>query len=120
MILCNLYSELGDLVDQQERIKIAEDCVDQIFNQFYDSEKKIIRENVYEDGSFSDSFDGRLINPGHGLEAMWFIMDLGQEFKRDEWIQKAIEIALNIIDHGWDNEMKLLRLGSGGALWAGR
>ena len=106
MILCNLYSELGDLVDQQERIKIAEDCVDQIFNQFYDLEKKIIRENVYEDGNFSDSFDGRLINPGHGLEAMWFIMDLGQEFKRDKWIQKAIDIALNIIDHGWDSEMK--------------
>ena len=106
MILCNLYSELGDLVDQQERIKIAEECVDQIFNHFYDSKKKIIRENVFTDGKFSDSFDGRLINPGHGLEAMWFIMNLGEEYKRDEWINKSIQIALNIVDHGWDNEMK--------------
>ena len=106
MILCNLYSELGDLVDQQERIKIAEECVDQIFNHFYDSKKKIIRENVFFDGKFSDSFDGRLINPGHGLEAMWFIMNLGEEYKRDEWINKSIQIALNIVDHGWDNEMK--------------
>lgn len=102
MILCNLYSELGELVDQKERKKIAEVCVNEIFEDFYDEKKKIIRENVYIDGTYSNSFDGRLINPGHGLEAMWFIMDLGVEFDNKLWIDKAVNIALNIIDHGWD------------------
>ena len=45
---------------------------------FYHSEFGLILENVHEDGSFSDSFEGRLLNPGHAIEAMWFIMDLGK------------------------------------------
>ena len=33
------------------------------------------------DNKFVDSFEGRLVNPGHGIEAMWFIMDLANRLK---------------------------------------
>jgi len=57
----------------------------------------LIVENVNSDGSLSDTFDGRLMNPGHALEAMWFIMDLGVRLNRPELIEKAVETTLK--DH---------------------
>jgi len=56
------------------------------------------------EGQLSDTFDGRLINPGHAIEAMWFIMDLGKRLERDDLIQKAVEITLNMLEYGWDHQ----------------
>ena len=39
----------------------------------------IIVENVDVDGNLVDCFEGRQVTPGHAIEAMWFIMDLGQK-----------------------------------------
>jgi 5-(carboxyamino)imidazole ribonucleotide synthase len=57
----------------------------------------LIVENVTADTEeLSDSFEGRVLNPGHAIEAMWFIMDLGERLNRPELIQKATEIALKV------------------------
>ncbi len=64
----------------------------------------LIVENVNEDGSLSDTFDGRLMNPGHAIEAMWFIMDLGKRMNRPELIEKAVETTLKTVEYGWDKE----------------
>ena len=59
----------------------------------------LIVENVTKDGRLSDSFEGRLLNPGHALEAMWFVMELGQRLERPELIEKAVDISLKMIEH---------------------
>jgi N-acylglucosamine 2-epimerase len=64
----------------------------------------LILENVAEDGSFSDSFEGRLINPGHGLEAMWFIIDIANRTQDKNLIQKAVNTSLAILEYGWDKK----------------
>ena len=51
----------------------------------------IIVENVDIDGSLVDCFEGRQVTPGHAIEAMWFIMDLGKRLNRPELIEKAKE-----------------------------
>ena len=66
-------NEFRALVD-----KLAREVVHEVMEVFYDEEKGLIRENVGADGSFVSSFEGRLLNPGHAIEAMWFIMDLGR------------------------------------------
>ena len=104
MILCNLYNELGDLVETDEKQLRTLDCVDEIFDLFWDERRGVILENISTSRSFSDSFEGRLVNPGHGLEAMWFIMDLGQQYDRKDWIVRAIAMALSIIEKGWDKK----------------
>lgn len=45
-----------------------------------------------------------LVNPGHGIEAMWFIMDLGERLNRPELIEEAVRTTLAIIEYGWDKE----------------
>ena len=49
----------------------------------------IIVENVDMDGNLVDCFEGRQVTPGHAIEAMWFIMDLGKRLNRPKLIEKA-------------------------------
>jgi len=104
MILCNLSLELEHILGK----KIVDDLIDEvlheILNVFYDPDLGFILENVYEDGSFCDSFEGRLLNPGHAIEAMWFIMDLGVRRNDPKLVEKATEISLKTLKHGWDQK----------------
>ncbi|ADY50615.1 N-acylglucosamine 2-epimerase [Pseudopedobacter saltans DSM 12145] len=104
MILSNLSIEIEHLLDKNLVEELINDVINEVMNVFYQEEHGIIFENVNQDGSFSDSFEGRLLNPGHTIEAMWFMMDLGVRLSKPELINKALEIALNALDYGWDKE----------------
>ncbi|MCF2633765.1 AGE family epimerase/isomerase, partial [Bacteroides thetaiotaomicron] len=64
----------------------------------------IIVENVDMDGNLVDCFEGRQVTPGHAIEAMWFIMDLGKRLNRPELIQQAMLTTLTMLDYGWDKQ----------------
>lgn len=49
-------------------------------------------ENVHPDGSFADTPDGRLVNPGHSLECAWFLMSEGVRRGDKNIIDKAKRI----------------------------
>lgn len=104
MILCNLALEIEHLLDKSVLDSTIETCLNEVMNVFYKEEYGLILENVTPDGKFSDTFEGRLLNPGHSLEAMWFIMDLGVKLSRQDIIDKAVKIALNTIEFGWDKQ----------------
>ena len=70
----------------------------------YRPELGLIVEHLGTDGQLVDCFDGRLLNPGHAIEAMWFIMDLGKRLGRQDLIDKAVQIALNEAEYGWDKQ----------------
>ena len=69
-----------------------------------DKEKKIILENVTVDSEFSDSHEGRLINPGHGNESIWFLLDLAVRFGDRELIARCEEILIANTEFGWDKQ----------------
>lgn len=105
MILCNLTLEIEHLLDEEIVEKTMQECIHEVIEVFHRPELGgIIVENIQLDGSLSDSFGGRLINPGHGIESMWFIMDLGMRLNRPELIQKAVDITLKTVAYGWDKE----------------
>lgn len=104
MILCNLVLEIEHLLDAKLVEDTIDTCIDTIMNKFYRPELGLILENIAPDGSFSDSFEGRLVNPGHGIEAMWFLMDLGERKKDGELARKAKDITLQLLEYGWDEE----------------
>lgn len=104
MILSNLSIELEHLLDKSLVNDLIEDVVNEVMNIFYQPEYGIIFENVNKDGSFSNTFEGRLLNPGHTIEAMWFMMDLGVRLKDKNLINKAMDIAIKALDYGWDKE----------------
>ncbi len=104
MILCNLSLEIEHLLPKQQVEETIQACIHEVMDIFYDPESGLILENVNPDGSFSDSFEGRLLNPGHTIEAMWFIMDLAARLKNKELMEKAVAIALRTLKYGWDEK----------------
>lgn len=104
MILCNLVLELEHLLDKSLIEQTINEGVHSVMEVFYQDDLGIILENVNPDGSFSDSFEGRLINPGHGLESMWFIMDIAERRNDHALIKKAVDISINILEYGWDKD----------------
>jgi N-acylglucosamine 2-epimerase len=78
--------------------------IHEVMEVFYQPDTGLILENVNEDGSFFDSFEGRLLNPGHAIEAMWFIMDLGKRLNDTALIERACNIMLQTLEYGWDKE----------------
>jgi len=105
MILCNLALDIEHLLDKDFLQQIIDTCIHEVMDVFYRPELELIVENVYAGSEeLSDSFEGRLINPGHAIEAMWFIMDLGKRLNRPELIVQASKITLQMIEYGWDNK----------------
>lgn len=103
MILCNLALELESVIGSSKVDALLPEVIHEVMEVFYQPESGLILENVYEDGSFCDSFEGRLLNPGHAIEAMWFIMDLGVRSNDKVLIQKAKDIMLRTLEKGWDS-----------------
>lgn len=102
MILCNVALEFEPLLDADFMQQTIDTCIHEVMDVFYRPELGLIVEHLSTDGELVDCFDGRLLNPGHAIEAMWFVMDLGKRLGRQDLIEKAVTIALNEAEYGWD------------------
>lgn len=104
MILSNLVLELESVLDEDEVNKTIDFSINEVMNVFLDKKSGLIYEFVRPDGSHEDSFNGRLLNPGHGLEAMWFMIDIGVRRKDTALIEKATDTILRILEYSWDQK----------------
>jgi len=104
MILCNLSLELEHVLDAAVVDSAIDVCCERILKRFYRPDYQLVFENIQNDGSLSDCFEGRLVNPGHGIEAMWFLMDIAKRRNDPELAQQATQIVLQILEYGWDRE----------------
>jgi N-acylglucosamine 2-epimerase len=104
MILSNLALEMEHILGKERVDAFIPEVIHEVMEVFYKPELGLIVENVAQDGSLVDSFEGRLQNPGHAIEAMWFIMDLGVRLQDNLLIQKAVDIAIREIEYGWDEQ----------------
>lgn len=106
MIICNMALEIEDILEDKSVLEQTIDtCLHEVFDVFYQPDLGCMLENVSSvDGSPVDCFEGREINPGHDLEALWFMMNLGVRRGDKALIEKCVEIALRVIERGWDKE----------------
>ena len=104
MILSNLVLELEEVLDKSEVEKTINFSVHEVMEVFLDKESGLIYEFVRFDGSHEDSFNGRLLNPGHGIEAMWFMIDIAVRKNDKALVEKATETILTILKYSWDEK----------------
>ena len=106
MIICNMALEVETIIDDPELMeKTIDECLHEVMDVFYQPDLGVMVENVSAlDGSLVDSFEGRRVNPGHDLEALWFIENLGIRLNDGDLVRKAVDISLRVIDYGWDRE----------------
>lgn len=104
MILCNLALEIEPLIDPDYLNKAIEESINTTLEFIRPELGGLVVENIGADGQLVDSMDGRHMNPGHSIESMWFLMDLGKRLGRPELIEKAKDTALLMAEYGWDKE----------------
>ena len=106
MIICNMALEIDRIIKDKDLIERTIDrSVHEVLDVFYQPDLHVMLENVSAiDNSPVDCFEGRVVNPGHDLEAMWFIMNIGIRRNDMDMIRTAVERSLHVIDFGWDKE----------------
>jgi N-acylglucosamine 2-epimerase len=104
MILANLTLELEWLLEPPAFNLAIDACVHEVFSLFLDERRMLLHEHVAPDGGRLDCFDGRVINPGHGIEAMWFLLDIAERRGDRTLIEKAVAVVLHTLKFGWDKE----------------
>ena len=98
MMLLNLLSEVMPDTDCDMEVN---DCYRRI--QLHVHEGKVF-EHVAPDGTRLDGPAGRLLNPGHAIEAGWFLNHLGQQLDRTDMQELARKMVRNSHAVGWDSE----------------
>ncbi len=104
MILANLTLELEWMLDSATYNEAVDTCLREVFTLFLDERRMVLHEHVAPNGARLDCFEGRVLNPGHGIEAMWFLMDLAERRNDRALIEKAVDVALHTLELGWDKE----------------
>ena len=106
MIICNMALEVENILDDKELLaKTIEECRHEVMDVFYRPEIGAMVENVSSvDDSLVDCFEGRTVNPGHDLESMWFMENLGVRLGDEALVRRCVDISLSVIGYGWDKQ----------------
>ncbi|MBN2266503.1 MAG: AGE family epimerase/isomerase [Candidatus Aminicenantes bacterium] len=79
-------------------------AVDEIRQDFMKPGIGCCMENVGPAGELVDSFDGRLLNPGHAIEGAWFLMREGELRDRGDYVRAGCDVLDWMWERGWDRE----------------
>lgn len=104
MINVNMSLELASTIDEPIFRERGQASMERILHLFVDRGEGLVFEHVAPDGSHPDTFDGRLVTPGHALECLWFLIDAGRRWQRDDVAAQAVEAIPDMLEFGWDKK----------------
>lgn len=105
MMFINLGILMKDTLGIERFDKRVDEYIDLILEKFWSEKYGVIFENIKGTGETDlSSCAGRHINPGHGLEAMWFILSYAEKTNNKVLINKVSNIIIQILEFGWDKE----------------
>lgn len=118
MIFLNVSTELaaaGPAADARTyRAPLRARCVEQILSHV-DVPRRAVFENVSPSGPDLSTPAGRLMCPGHAIEAGWFLLDevcgTGCTPRDDALVSKALEVIDIAWESGWDGDLGDGRVG---------
>ncbi|MEL6938678.1 MAG: AGE family epimerase/isomerase [Cyanobacteria bacterium J06598_1] len=102
MILANLSLEMAWLLPESQLNEVLAQTEREVMGDFLSESTGLLHEHVTPDGEGIDCYEGRLLNPGHGIEAMWFMMAIGERQENPALIDQAIGQVLKILEFAWD------------------
>ena len=105
MMLANLGFVLNECLGTRQYAADIDRAAHTVLDRFWNEEHGVLFENINPDGSFDlASCDGRHVNPGHGLESMWFILQHAEQTGDRAMIEKAAQITQRLLEFGWDRQ----------------
>jgi N-acylglucosamine 2-epimerase len=100
-----IRAHLGDVkVSDRTCTEWIDWTIARIERYFMKPEHEALMETVGLDGEIIDHFDGRILNPGHAIEAAWFIMHEGKLRNDQRLVQMGLTILNWMWKRGWDRE----------------
>lgn len=119
MIFASAFGELGEYLNDRAITEAALDHAKQVMDVFRRPTDRRLYEFVSLDDSLLTTPPGRVVNPGHVLESMWFMIHLFQREHDQARIQQAIETMRWHLELGWDDEYGGLFLArdAAGSFW---
>ncbi|MFW6171248.1 MAG: AGE family epimerase/isomerase, partial [Planctomycetota bacterium] len=104
MITINTAQELRSSIGLAEADEWIERSINTIRRYHVKENLECVLETVGLNGELIDHFDGRTLNPGHAIEAAWFIMSEGKHRGDSDLINLGSRILDWMWRRGWDNE----------------
>ncbi|MDP6523995.1 MAG: AGE family epimerase/isomerase [Kiritimatiellia bacterium] len=96
---------LRDSIDMDGAAGWIDGAIEEIRSDFMKPDEQAVLENVGPNGEIYDHFDGRIMTPGHAIEAAWFVLHEAKQRGNDS---ELIETGTTILDwmwaRGWDEE----------------
>jgi N-acylglucosamine 2-epimerase len=125
MILIVTAQELRKSVDDPICNLVIDECIDEIERDFLEPNRQCVLENVGPNGEFIETFDGRMVCPGHAIEAGWFILEEArQRFAKEEARQRFAKeearerFASEEVRRRGEHEFRLIELGTQIIRWS--
>jgi N-acylglucosamine 2-epimerase len=109
MIFASAFGELGEFLGDRTIVDVALDHAHQVMDVFRRPDHRRLYEFVRLDNALMDAPPGRVVNPGHAIESMWFMIHLFQRENDAARIQQAIETAGT---WNWDGTRSMAASGS--------
>jgi N-acylglucosamine 2-epimerase len=81
----------------------VDECIGRI-ERHVDRDEELVLENVRPDGSRLPGSEGRLLNPGHAIEAGWFLQHWALRREHPDLQSLATEMTRWMFEAGWDEE----------------
>jgi N-acylglucosamine 2-epimerase len=97
MITIVTAQQLRESIGWDEADCWIERGIDTIEKYHVHHDREVVMETVTPAGEISDHFDGRTLNPGHAIEAAWFVMREGQ-VRADPHL---VELGCRMLDYAW-------------------
>ena len=107
MIYLNMTSVLLRVDPEREALyrERAALCVEDIFRYHVHPELKCTLENVGPNGEARLDFtEGRIVNPGHDIEGVWFMLEHAKRTGDKALVEKCEQVYSFAMDAGWDKE----------------
>jgi N-acylglucosamine 2-epimerase len=103
MILANLGFVMNDCLGVTAYDRDVKRSINLVLDKFWNKKYRVLFENINTDFTFDvQSGEGRHINPGHGLEAMWFILQYAEKTNDRAMITRTVRIIKALLEFGWD------------------
>jgi N-acylglucosamine 2-epimerase len=105
MMLLATAQELRDCLGGDSFNADIDACIEEIQRDFMKPDLECVMENVGPKGEVLDHFDGRLLNPGHTIEAAWFVLNEARHRGNDAaLISRGCQMLDWMWARGWDTE----------------
>ncbi len=104
MIMTNVCQQLRKNLGGNQWDAYIDEYITSMRDDYMKHDIKCVMETLSEDNEIMDTFDGRLLNPGHAIEGAWFVMQEARLRGDKEMLQQGLTMLDWMWERGWDKE----------------